>query len=274
MTMQTASPTPTQHDARYWPWFEPPTLASRLIVALDVDGEAAARPLIEALAPLGVTLKVGMQLFYNSGFSVVHAIEALGGHVFLDLKIHDIPNTAAQATAAVVRQGATFLNVHAGGGKAMMQAAMTAAINTAAESGAPKDGNNVYRPLVLGVTVLTSMDDPTWQHTMGTQNTANTGALHLAKLAHQAGLGGVVCSAQEAPAIRATCGPDFVLVTPGIRLPDADTHDQSRIVTPQQALQDGATYLVVGRPITQAANPAAAAQRYLSAMAEVLGEHA
>jgi orotidine-5'-phosphate decarboxylase len=167
-----------------------------------------------------------------------------GFAVFLDLKFHDIPNTVASACAAAAKLGVAMLNVHASGGKAMMVAA-----REALEGSGP-------RPLLIAVTVLTSLADGDMRD-LGVDATAQAQALRLARLTQACGLDGVVCSAQEAPALRAACGPTFKLVTPGIRPADAAKDDQARIVTPVAAVRNGADYLVIGRPITQAADPVA-----------------
>jgi orotidine-5'-phosphate decarboxylase len=173
-----------------------------------------------------------------------------GFNVFLDLKFHDIPNTVASACAAATRLGVWMLNVHASGGRAMMRAARDAVNQTVAQSGRAK-------PLLIAVTVLTSLEDADLRE-VGHAGTATVEALQLAQLVKSCGLDGVVCSAHEAAALRAACGRDFALVTPGIRLADAARDDQARVVTPEAAVAQGADYLVIGRPITQASDPLAA----------------
>jgi orotidine-5'-phosphate decarboxylase len=175
---------------------------------------------------------------------------ARGFNVFLDLKFHDIPNTVAQACAAATRLGVWMLNVHAAGGRAMMKAARDAVAATAAETAQP-------RPLLIAVTVLTSLDQAALRDT-GIDIDAGRHALRLAALTHECGLDGVVCSAIEAPSLRSAFGTDFTLVTPGIRPAGSTKDDQARIVTPEEAVENGANYLVVGRPITGAADPVAA----------------
>jgi orotidine-5'-phosphate decarboxylase len=187
---------------------------------------------------------------------------ARGFNVFLDLKFHDIPNTVAQACAAATRLGVWMLNVHAAGGRSMLKAARDAVGGTAAETGLP-------RPLLIAVTVLTSLDHAALRDT-GIETDPGRHALRLAALARDCGLDGVVCSAVEAPSMRSAFGPDFALVTPGIRPAGSSADDQARIVTPEQAVENGANYLVVGRPITGAENPVAA----LAAINRMLGYEA
>jgi orotidine-5'-phosphate decarboxylase len=216
----------------------------RVFVALDTDSPEQARHWVTQLAPLGFQFKVGMQLYYRTGPDFVRALQQdLNATVFVDLKLHDIPNTVQQAAKALTHAGARFFNVHCQGGLAMMQAAKAGA--QAANGDSP--------PIIIGVTLLTSLDEQTLQQQLGVPLTTEAYVVKLAQLAQQAGLDGVVCSAMEAPAIRQACGPDFLLVTPGIRLPNDSTQDQSRVLTPQAALAAGADYLVVGRSITEAA---------------------
>jgi orotidine-5'-phosphate decarboxylase len=234
-------------------------LSKRLIVALDFPDDKEALACAERLKPFGVTFKVGMQLFYQAGMPLVHQLQAEGNAVFLDLKLHDIPNTVEKATESLVSQGGTFFNVHAQGGPDMMAASAQAAKKMAAEKGLP-------RPTVIAVTLLTSLNQQHLKDHLKTSASITEYAVHLAKSAKQSGLQGVVCSAQEAQAIREACGQDFILITPGIRPQGSDSQDQSRILTPQKAIEAGSTYLVVGRPITQASNPVDATSRILDEM--------
>jgi orotidine-5'-phosphate decarboxylase len=216
-----------------------------VIVALDVGDEAAALALAARLDPKLCRVKVGKELFVAAGPSVVARLQERGFEVFLDLKFHDIPNTVAGACRSAARLGVWMMNLHASGGAAMMRAAREAVAGVARP------------PLLIGVTILTSMADAELAN-VGFAGTAEENVLRLARLARANGLDGVVCSAREAPALRQAAGADFALVTPGIRLPGGAANDQSRTVAPAEALRLGATYLVIGRPITGAADPAAA----------------
>jgi len=225
----------------------------QLLVALDVDSGARALELATSLRDLAGGFKIGSRLFTAEGPELVRRIVASGAPVFLDLKFHDIPNTVAQAVEAAVSTGVWMLNVHASGGVPMMQAAARAAAETATKEGR-------RRPIVIGVTVLTSMDDATLG-SIGVQRPLLEQVVTLARMAQDAGLQGVVASPQETAAIRAACGPDFSIVTPGIRGASAGTakNDQSRTMGPAEAIKAGASYIVVGRPIIAATDPKAAA---------------
>ena len=222
----------------------------RIFVALDFADPAKAVALAHTLDPRECGLKVGKELFVTAGPDPVRWMVARGFNVFLDLKFHDIPNTVAQACAAATRLGVWMLNVHASGGRPMLKAAREAVAATAAEMGHA-------RPLLVAVTVLTSLDQATL-HETGIDLDAGRHVLRLAALARDCGLDGIVCSAVEAPSMRSAFGPDFALVTPGIRLAGSAKDDQARITTPEMAAQGGADYLVIGRPITAAADPVAA----------------
>jgi orotidine-5'-phosphate decarboxylase len=222
-------------------------LDPRVIVALDFAHPSGALALMDRLDPNECALKVGKEMFVVAGPEPVRWMIDRGFRVFLDLKFHDIPNTVAQACAAATRLGVWMLNVHAAGGTAMMEAARNAVISTATAAGKPK-------PLLIAVTVLTSLADADVA-AIGMTGGAAGAAQRLARLAQAAGLDGVVCSAQEAGALRQACGAGFKLVTPGIRPAGAARDDQARIITPEQAMANGADYLVIGRPITQAADP-------------------
>jgi orotidine-5'-phosphate decarboxylase len=225
----------------------------QLLVALDVDSGARAIDLATQLRDIAGGFKVGSRLFTREGPALVRRLVETGARVFLDLKFHDIPNTVAQAVESAVLTGAWMVNVHASGGGAMMQAAARAAIDTAARQGTP-------RPLVIAVTVLTSMDETTLRDG-GIERPLLDQVLHLAAMAKAAGLDGVVASPQETAAIRRACGADFAIVTPGIRggSAGADANDQARMMGPADAVRAGASYIVVGRPIIAAADPRAAA---------------
>ncbi len=226
--------------------------AERVIVALDYSEAAPALQLAQQLVGSGVRLKVGKELFTRAGPSFVEQLHSLGFSVFLDLKFHDIPTTVAKACAAAARLGVWMINVHGSGGLAMMTAAREAL------------AEHTPRPLLIAVTVLTSMDAAALAQ-VGITATPQQQVLRLAGLAHRAGLDGVVCSAWEAPALRAAHGPTFTLVTPGIRPATSALDDQSRAATPARALALGSDYLVIGRPITTQPDP-------LRALAEILTE--
>jgi orotidine-5'-phosphate decarboxylase len=221
-------------------------IGRRIIVALDYPNAASAIALADRLDPSQCRVKVGKELFTAAGPDLVRQLVARGFDVFLDLKYHDIPNTVAGACAAAAALGVWMLNVHALGGRAMMQAAAKA-VNGVAR-----------RPKLIAVTVLTSMGDRDRDEVGLGGDSAIATVLRLAKLAQASGLDGVVCSPQEAAAVRAACGSGFCMVTPGIRAAESGVDDQKRVATPRAAIANGADYLVIGRPITQAADPLAA----------------
>jgi orotidine-5'-phosphate decarboxylase len=234
----------------------PRAARDRLIVALDAADLAAAEALVERLAGVVHHFKVGSALFTAAGPAAVEMVRKRGGRVFLDLKYHDIPATVAGAVEAAARLGVGLLTVHASGGVAMLRAAATAA------RAAGKD-----RPRIVAVTVLTSLDRAALQRELGVPVAVEGHAVHLAALAREAGCDGVVASPREAARLRAILGPDALIVTPGIRLAGGSGDDQARTATPATAVRAGADYLVVGRPITGAADPAAAATAILAEMA-------
>ena len=216
----------------------------RVIVALDFPEPRSALALADRLDPAACALKVGKELYVSGGHEPVRAMVARGFRVFLDLKFHDIPNTVAGACRAAAQLGVWMLNVHALGGRAMLEAAREAVAG-------------VKRPpRLIAVTVLTSMGAQDL-HEVGIAGEPAAAALRLAKLAQASGLDGVVCSAQEAALLKRECGTDFCLVTPGIRLAGGANDDQQRVMTPAKAITAGADYLVIGRPVTQAADPVA-----------------
>lgn len=229
----------------------------RLIVALDVPDAAAAHALATRLEGRCQWFKVGLELFVAAGPAVLEPLLKQGHSIFLDLKFHDIPNTVAGAVRSAAGLGVQMMTIHAGGGPAMLQAAK------AALEGMPKP------PELLAVTVLTSMDAAQLDAT-GIGDLPSVQVERLARLGLAAGIRGFVCSAEEVAAVRGLTGPDGVLVVPGIRPAGAGIGDQKRVATPADTLRAGASFLVVGRPITQAADPAVAAEAILKEMAEAL----
>jgi orotidine-5'-phosphate decarboxylase len=227
------------------------TPKERLIVALDVPSAEEARPLVNSLAGIVGMFKIGSQLFTAAGPGFVQEVVGRGEKVFLDLKFHDIPHTVAGTVSGASRLGVSLLDVHALGGRAMMEAAAGAL---------PALGTRL-----LAVTILTSHDEDSLRE-IGVDGQVVASALRLARLARDAGLDGVVASAQEVEAIREACGQDFLIVTPGIRPARSAGDDQLRVGTPRRALAAGADYLVVGRPVIAAADPRAAAQAILEEM--------
>ena len=232
------------------------TPKDRLAVALDLPDEHEALKLVDRLGDTCHWFKVGMELYYADGNKIIEKLRDRGFKVFLDLKLHDIPNTVAGAVRSAAKAGASLLTIHATGGAAMMSAAAEAA-------SAP------VSPRLLAVTVLTSMDANQLAGIGITASPADQ-VLRLARLAKNSGINGMVCSAEEVALLRKETGPDSLLVIPGIRPAGSTIEDQKRIATPAQAIADGASMLVVGRPITRAADPAAAAQAILNEIADGL----
>jgi len=235
---------------------------SRLIFALDMgDGIGETLQWVERLRDHIGVYKIGKEAFTHFGPEIVRRIQDLGGRVFLDLKFHDIPNTVAKAAEGAVRLGVAMFNVHAMGGREMMEKTVEAVERATRETGGEK-------PLILAVTVLTSLNDRDLSE-LGFQHTTKSLAAHLAAAAHRAGVGGVVASPQDIQSIRKACGPDFAVVTPGIRLGggQVEKDDQKRIDTPRDAIGNGADYIVVGRPIRQAKDPVEAADRIVEEIA-------
>lgn len=230
----------------------------RVIVALDYASAAEALAFAERLDPARCRVKVGKELFTVAGPGLVEQLVARGFDLFLDLKYHDIPNTVASACRSAASLGAWMINVHASGGRTMMMAAREALAGLA------------QPPKLIAVTVLTSLGAEDLRET-GHSESPEVLVERLARLSAASGVDGVVCSAQEAPRLRAACGPQFCLVTPGIRLADAEQDDQKRIVTPGAAIAGGADYLVVGRPITRASDPLAVLDRINAEIAGVQG---
>jgi len=235
--------------------------SQRLIVALDFPTWEQASKLVDRLDNV-TFFKVGLEMFLSSRGQAVEHLRARGKKVFLDLKFHDIPNTVAQACRQIMPLGVDICNVHALGGKSMMEKAM-AAIREEAEK------LNVAAPALIAVTILTSMQETDLQQ-VGLEASPESNVSRLARLAKEAGLQGVVASPREIPLIREACGRDFLIVCPGVRPQGADLGDQKRVMTPKEAIKAGADYIVVGRPITQAADPAASAAAILDEISSAL----
>jgi orotidine-5'-phosphate decarboxylase len=235
-------------------------MPNRILVALDTTSTAEAVGLCKTLDGLVGGVKLGLEFFTANGPDGVRDVAETGQPLFLDLKFHDIPNTVAGAMRAVVPLRPAIVNVHASGGPAMMKAAREAAAEAADAAGVPM-------PMVIAVTVLTSLDDADLA-AVGQRNPAEAQAVRLATLAQSAKLDGVVCSPKEILAIRKACRDDFKLIVPGIRPLWSATGDQKRFSSPASALKDGASHLVIGRPITAAADPAEAAQRIVEEIAD------
>ncbi|HQR68037.1 MAG TPA: orotidine-5'-phosphate decarboxylase [Thermoanaerobaculia bacterium] len=233
-----------------------------LAVALDLATRESILEAARTLAPEAGVLKLGLEAFVSQGPELVRGIAGTGARVFLDLKIHDIPNTVGRAAAAAVATGASIVNCHAAGGPAMMTAFGEEARVAAAKAGLP-------RPSLIAVTVLTSLDAAALA-AVGLAGTPREAALRLAVLARNSGLDGVVCSPEETAAIRAACGSDFLLVVPGVRPAGAESGDQKRVATPGDAIRAGADLLVVGRPILGAPDRVAAARGVVAEIAAAL----
>lgn len=231
---------------------EPTQQLSRIIVALDYPSMDQALAMAAQLDPALCRVKVGKELFTRSGPAVVDALHRQGFEVFLDLKFHDIPNTTAKAVVAAAEMGVWMVNVHASGGRKMMEEARN-----------ELDKRSGRRPLLIAVTVLTSMLAEDLRQ-VGQNEEPQQQVQRLALLAQQSGMDGVVCSAQEASLLKQQLGAEFRLVTPGIRPAGSDVGDQQRIMTPANAIQAGSDYLVMGRPITQAADPIVSLQQILA----------
>ncbi|WP_259391286.1 orotidine-5'-phosphate decarboxylase [Paenibacillus sp. 1011MAR3C5] len=235
--------------------------AKRVMVALDYPEAAAAEKLIEELKGIPCYMKVGMQLFYAAGPTFVSSLKERGYYVFLDVKMHDIPNTVKGGSNSVTKLGVDMFNVHAGGGQAMMEAALEG-VDAALSSGAAK-------PAVIAVTQLTSTSQSVLNDQIGIGGTVEEAVLRYASLAKAAGLDGVVASPSEVVAIKSALGASFQTVTPGIRPAGAALNDQSRIMTPAEALRQGTDYMVIGRPITAAAQPREALETIIEELISV-----
>ncbi|MDN5347337.1 MAG: orotidine-5-phosphate decarboxylase [Clostridia bacterium] len=237
----------------------------RLIVALDVPDLEKAETLVKLLSPHTGMFKIGLELYTSAGPAAIEMVKRYDARVFADLKLHDIPNTVARAARALTRLGADMLNVHAAGGREMLSEAARSVKEAAAAAGRPA-------PLLLAVTVLTSLDARSLKEEIGIIRPMEEQVVYWASLARECGLDGVVASSREAAAVRAACGPNFVIVTPGVRPAGAEHDDQRRVLTPLEAIRAGASYIVVGRPITQAPAPVEAAQAIIAEIEAGLGE--
>ena len=233
---------------------------AKVFVPLDFPSAGPALAMARKLLPLNPCFKVGLELYVAEGPKVISELKALGAEIFLDLKFHDIPNTVAGAVRSATRLGVSYLNIHCGGGSEMIRAAVEACASEAGNAG-------VDKPALLGVTVLTSLDDKSVQE-IGFPRSASAQVKHFVELAKDCGLDGVVCSAEELPLVKSLAGKGFVAMVPGIRPLGAAAGDQKRVMTPSEAVKAGADCLVVGRPITGAADPAAA---LAAVLAEVAG---
>jgi orotidine-5'-phosphate decarboxylase len=225
--------------------------AGRIMVALDYASAESAEQLIKQLEGIPCYVKVGMQLFYTAGPDFVRRLKTRGYKIFLDLKMHDIPNTVKGGAESVAKLGVDVFNVHAAGGRQMMEAAMEGVDKalTGFQAG------TVTRPLVIGVTQLTSTNEQVLNQEIGIAGSVEEAVLRYAVLAKEAGLNGVVASPLEVLRIKAACGDSFVTVTPGIRPAGTDVGDQSRVMTPREAFEQGTDYVVIGRPITASPDP-------------------
>ncbi len=229
-----------------------------IICAIDTTDVAQAHELAEKVRPYVGAVKLGLEYFVANGAAGVHALEHLKIPVFLDLKFHDIPNTVAKAIEATAGINNFMMTVHSAGGQAMLRGAIDASMRVAETTGRA-------RPYIIGVTMLTSLDQDDLSM-IGINGQLPTQVTRLADLAQSAGLDGVVCSSYEIPLIRAACGNDFLLIVPGIRPEGSEMGDQKRTMTPKEAIERGADYLVIGRPITKDKNPAKAAADILASL--------
>ena len=234
-------------------------MKDKLIVALDTDDGEEIDGLSGTLIEIVPWIKIGFQAFSTLGTDGFPWLSARGHKVFLDLKFHDIPNTVARDVGTMTKHGANMINMHASGGLEMMQAARNSADDAAYKE-------NIPRPILLGVTLLTSIDETGFQQNFGSERQLAKQVVYFAQLTQEAGLDGVVASPLEIEPIRKACGDNFLIVTPGIRPKRAESNDQRRITTPAEAINKGADYIVVGRPIIEADDPLAAAEMILDEM--------
>ncbi|MFD0682576.1 MULTISPECIES: orotidine-5'-phosphate decarboxylase [unclassified Paenibacillus] len=238
-------------------------VAERIMVALDYAEAGDARKLVQSLQGIPCYMKVGMQLFYSAGPQFVLDLKEQGYKVFLDLKMHDIPNTVKGGSESVTRLGVDMFNIHAAGGKGMMEAALEGVDKALAGGGIANGG---LKPIVIGVTQLTSTSQTVMNDEIGIAGTVEEAVISYAKLALASGLDGVVASPLEVTRIKTACGSGFVTVTPGIRPAGASIGDQSRVMTPPEAFAQGTDYVVIGRPITAADNPRAALEQIIESI--------
>lgn len=235
----------------------PNEIIERIMVALDYSSAEDAFELIRKLKGMPCYMKVGMQLYYAAGPSLITQLKDQGYKVFLDLKLHDIPNTVKGGAHSITKLGVDMFNVHAGGGVKMLQAALEGVADACAEE------SGLAQPLVIGVTHLTSTSQHVLQSEIGINLSIENAVLKYAQLTKQAGLQGVVASPLEVDLIKQVCGNKFITVTPGIRPSGSSTDDQSRVMSPQEAFAKGTDYIVIGRPITAAKDPRAAFEKIM-----------
>ncbi|GAB4112526.1 MAG: orotidine-5'-phosphate decarboxylase [Candidatus Caldatribacteriota bacterium] len=233
----------------------------RLIIALDVDNLKIAGNLVDKLGEYVNIFKIGNQLFTAEGTQAIKMLKEKGKEVFLDLKFHDIPNTVARAAEAATRLGVYIFNLHISGGLEMMRAAVEASRNASLTW-------KIRKPIILGVTILTSINQKILEEEIGIKKSLEEQVANLAKLAQAAGLDGVIASSREIEMIRKGCGEDFIILTPGMRPAGKLIHDQKRVMTPGEAIKRGADFIVVGRPIREAANPVQAMREIIEEMEE------
>jgi orotidine-5'-phosphate decarboxylase len=234
-------------------------LSDKIIVALDTSERQKALDITKKISPIIKKVKVGMELFYSEGPTIINELHELGVQVFVDLKIHDIPNTAAGAAMSLTKQGVWMWNVHVAGGITMMKRAKENAERVA-------QSLEIQMPLIIGVTQLTSTSQLMLEQQIGIKDSLKDVVVRYAQMAKEAGLDGVVASAQEVPFIKSVCGNDFITVTPGIRIQDSEVDDQVRITTPKQAIELGTDYMVIGRNITMATNPLEKAKEIVNSL--------
>lgn len=244
------------------------TVKNPIVIPLDMPTLDDARRMLDLTAEAADIYKIGKQLFTAEGPAAIRLAQSYGKRVFLDLKYHDIPNTVAEAVRSASRHGVWMTNIHVSGGRKMLEAAARSFQLPVPSSQLP-DGNSL--PLLIGVTVLTSLDESLWTEVLGKQPLPLAEqVVRMARLAQSCGLNGVVASPREISTIREACGREFVIVTPGVRPAWAEANDQARTMTPGEAVLLGADYLVIGRPITAAENPTEAARRVLEEVEQAL----